>query len=57
MAEAGVAVTLEAGRAYESPSSDACFDSVFASLLLHHLTGEQTQCSLPEILRVLVPGD
>ena len=56
VAEAGADVTLDEGLAYELPYPDACFDRVFASLVLHHLTGEQKQRSLAEILRVLVPG-
>lgn len=56
LAEPGANVTLDEGLTYRLPYPDACFDRVFASLVLHHLTHDHKQRSLAEVLRVLVPG-
>ncbi len=41
---------------YELPYADTYFDRIVSSLFFHHLTPENKQRTLSEILRVLKPG-
>jgi ubiquinone/menaquinone biosynthesis C-methylase UbiE len=55
-AKAGVEVIFENAVAESLPFSDARFDVVFTSMMLHHLPGEARRQCLREIRRVLKPG-
>jgi ubiquinone/menaquinone biosynthesis C-methylase UbiE len=44
------------GMAFELPYTDAFFDRVISSLLLHHLTRENKERTLREVFRVVRPG-
>ncbi len=51
-----VDVRFDEGLASELPYPDASFDRVLSSLVFHHLTTENKERTLREILRVLKPG-
>lgn len=53
---AGADITLEQGLAGQLPYPDAWFDRVLSSLVLHHLTSDEKQQAMNEVLRVLRPG-
>ncbi len=53
--KAEVAITFDQGLSYELPYPDESFDRVLTSLLFHHLTRENKECTLREIHRVLRP--
>lgn len=55
-AGAGVEIRWDDGLAYQLPYPDESFDRVVSSLVLHHLTHENKQLTLREVLRVLRPG-
>jgi ubiquinone/menaquinone biosynthesis C-methylase UbiE len=55
-ARAGVAITLDHGMAFQIPYPDQAFDRVLSSLVLHHLTTENKQRALREVVRILRPG-
>jgi len=55
-AKAGVAITLDHGMAFEMPYPDQAFDRVLSSLVLHHLTTENKQRALREVVRILPPN-
>lgn len=54
--QAGEVVILQQGMATSLPYANECFDCVFASLVLHHLTRQDKQQALREAFRVLKPG-
>ena len=54
--KAGLEITLDAGLSYEMPYADGYFDMVVSSLFFHHLTPENKQRTLSEVLRVLKLG-
>lgn len=54
-AKAGAEITLHEGMAFDLPYPDSSFDRVVSSLVLHHLTAENKQRTLKEVLRVLRP--
>jgi ubiquinone/menaquinone biosynthesis C-methylase UbiE len=53
---AGIPVQLDEGMAYALPYTDASFDVVTSTLMLHHLTHDQQMRTLTEVRRVLRPG-
>lgn len=53
---ADVNVMLIQGMSFSLPFPDNTFDRVLSSLLLHHLTRENKDRTLREVLRVLRPG-
>ena len=55
-AGAGVEIRWDDGLAYQLPYPDESFDRVVSSLVLHHLTPENKQLTLREVLRALRPG-
>lgn len=55
-ANAGVAITLDHGMAFQMPYPDQAFDRVVSSLVLHHLTTENKQRALREVVRFLRPS-
>ena len=54
--QAGVDITFDEGMAYQLPYPDQSFDRVLSSLVLHHLTTDDKQRALREVVRVLRPG-
>lgn len=56
IARAGQNIRLIHGTAASLPFPDGTFDRVFISLVLHHLSLEDRNRALKEILRVLNPG-
>jgi ubiquinone/menaquinone biosynthesis C-methylase UbiE len=54
--QAGESIVLQQGRATCLPYPNGCFDHVFASLVLHHLTRQDKQQMLREVFRILRPG-
>jgi SAM-dependent methyltransferase len=52
----GLDIALDTGMAFELPYPDQNFDSVFSSLMIHHLTRENKERTLKEVFRVLKPG-
>ncbi len=56
IARAHMNVSLIQGMSYALPFPDNTFDRVVSSLLFHHLTRENKQRTLREVLRVLKPG-
>lgn len=56
IAKAGLDITLDHGMAFEVPYPECYFDHVFSRLLFHHLTWENKNRTLGEVLRVLYPG-
>lgn len=55
-AEAGVDITFDRGLSSDMPYPDNRFDIVLASLLFHHLSTQDKEATLAEVLRVLRPG-
>ncbi len=55
-ARAGARVALTRGTAVALPYTDAAFDHVVSSLVLHHLTTAAKRRALSEAYRVLRPG-
>ena len=55
-AHAGVTVQFDQGFSDALPYADASFDSVFSSLMFHHLSRAVKEGTLREIARVLKPG-
>lgn len=55
-AKAGVELTLDHGMAFQMPYPDQAFDRVLSSLVLHHLTTENKQRALREVVRILRPN-
>ena len=55
-ARAGVSIQFDQGFSDELPYSDASFDRVFSSFMLHHVHTDQRGKTLREVRRVLVPG-
>ena len=55
-AKAGVAITLDHGMAFQMPYPDQAFDRVLSSLVLHHLTTENKQRALRDVVRILRPS-
>jgi ubiquinone/menaquinone biosynthesis C-methylase UbiE len=55
-AKAGAELTLDHGMAFQLPYPDQAFDRVLSSLVLHHLTTENKQRALREVVRVLRPS-
>ncbi len=55
-AKASINVTLDQGMADQLPYPDSSFDRVISSLFLHHLSTEDKQRTLREVLRVLRTG-
>lgn len=53
--KASAEITLHKGMAFNLPYLDNSFDRVVSSLVLHHLTAENKQRTLKEVLRVLRP--
>ena len=47
---------LVCGLSRELPYADASFDRVLSTLMLHHLSGDEKQRTLREVIRVLRPG-
>lgn len=56
VAASGLAITLDEGMAFSLPYPDNSFDRVFSGLLFHHLTREDKERTLKEVVRVLRPG-
>jgi SAM-dependent methyltransferase len=56
LARAHMNVSLIQEMSYALPFPDNTFDRVVSSLLFHHLTRENKQRTLREVLRVLKPG-
>lgn len=54
--QAGKTLNLTQGSATSLPYPDQCFERVFASLMLHHLTRADKQRACAEVFRVLKPG-
>jgi demethylmenaquinone methyltransferase/2-methoxy-6-polyprenyl-1,4-benzoquinol methylase/phosphoethanolamine N-methyltransferase len=54
--KAGVDVTFQTALAEALPFSDAQFDVVLSSLMLHHLPEDLRRTGLAEMHRVLKPG-
>jgi ubiquinone/menaquinone biosynthesis C-methylase UbiE len=54
--QTGEAIVLQQGTATCMPYQHECFDRVFASLMLHHLTRYDKRRALGEAFRVLKPG-
>jgi ubiquinone/menaquinone biosynthesis C-methylase UbiE len=54
--QAGQTFVLQQGTATALPYAEGRFDRVFASLMLHHLTGEDKRRAIGEMFRVLRPG-
>lgn len=55
-AKAGLELTLDHGMAFQMPYPDQAFDRVLSSLVLHHLTTENKQRALREVVRILRPS-
>ena len=55
-ANAGVEISLDHGMAFEMPYPDEAFDRVLSNLVLHHLTTENKQRALREVVRILRPS-
>jgi SAM-dependent methyltransferase len=55
-ARSGLDVTFERGTATRLPYSDASFDRVLTTLVLHHLKTNDKRRACSEMLRVLRPG-
>ncbi|MHB8575900.1 MAG: class I SAM-dependent methyltransferase, partial [Dehalococcoidia bacterium] len=55
-AKAGKAIQFDEGMAYALPYTDGSFDAVVSSLVFHHLTPDQQERALDEVMRVLHPG-
>ncbi len=55
-ARAGAELALDHGMAYQMPYPDQSFDRVLSSLVLHHLTTENKQRALREVVRILRSG-
>ncbi len=55
-AKAGADIKFDQGMASQLPYADHSFDRVLSSLVLHHLTTEQKQCTFLEVVRVLKLG-
>jgi ubiquinone/menaquinone biosynthesis C-methylase UbiE len=53
---AAVTIQLDQGFSDELPYSDASFDRVFSSFMLHHLQAGEKEKTLREVRRVLKPG-
>lgn len=53
---AGLALMLEEGSAYQLPYPANSFDRVLSSLVMHHLTTANRHRALAEAFRVLKPG-
>jgi ubiquinone/menaquinone biosynthesis C-methylase UbiE len=51
-----VTIQLDQGFSDELPYSDASFDRVFSSFMLHHLQAGEKEKTLREVRRVLKPG-
>lgn len=56
VAKAGLDIPLDYGMSFELPYPDNSFDRIVASMLLHHLNGENKARTLKEVFRVLKPG-
>ncbi len=54
--EAGAAVEIRQGMAYDPPFEPAFFDRVVSSLVFHHLTTEDKQRTLAKTFELLRPG-
>ncbi len=55
-AKTGVDIMLDQGMADQLPYANSSFDRVVSSLFLHHLTTDNKQRTLREVLRVLRSG-
>ena len=55
-AKAGVEIKLDHGMAFQMPYPENTFDRVLSSLVLHHLTTENKQHTLREVVRILRPS-
>ena len=55
-ADAGLAIDFVLGFADAIETSDASFERVLSSLMLHHLTRDERRATLAEVFRVLKPG-
>jgi len=53
---AGVSIRFDQGFANALPYSDASFDRVFSSLMLHHLPHDAKLATMREVRRILKPG-
>jgi ubiquinone/menaquinone biosynthesis C-methylase UbiE len=53
---AAVTIQLDQGFSDELPYSDASFDRVFSSFMLHHLQAGEKEKTLREVRRVIKPG-
>lgn len=54
--EAKLNINLKEALSFKLPFADNQFDAVVSSLMLHHLSDENKQKTLHEIIRVLRPG-
>jgi len=54
--EARMAIAFDEGLARHLPYPDGSFDAVVTSLMLHHLSPEEKERGLREVVRVLGPG-
>jgi ubiquinone/menaquinone biosynthesis C-methylase UbiE len=55
-AKAGLDIPMNQGIAFDLPYPDGTFDKVLSSLVFHHLTTENKERALREVLRVLRSG-
>jgi ubiquinone/menaquinone biosynthesis C-methylase UbiE len=56
VSDAHVDISLLRGLSFELPYADDSFSAVFSTLFFHHLTRENKQRTMIEVLRVLQPG-
>ncbi|MEZ4666499.1 MAG: class I SAM-dependent methyltransferase [Anaerolineae bacterium] len=56
VSDAHVDTSLLRGLSFELPYADDSFSAVFSTLFFHHLTRENKQRTMIEVLRVLQPG-
>jgi ubiquinone/menaquinone biosynthesis C-methylase UbiE len=55
-AQASVSITWDKAMAYSLPYTDASFERVLSSLVIHHLTGADKLRAFKEVKRILWPG-